>query len=297
MRPGTAAASSRLILSIVLALVLALVRSFTSPTPTPILTPTMSAATLREEDVTIPPSSDGGVRLAAKVFNRRSPVAVILTHPYGPLGGNMYNNVIVKLTQSLAREGFTTVRFNARGVAPSTGRTSWRGLKEKADLEAVCQYVLTQLEEPPARLVLIGYSHGSVVASAVAGEMPEVLAYAAIAYPFSVAWALTLFHQGRFLAAASQGGKPKLFLMGTEDNFTGIGAFRAKVKALPSPLEVVEIKGADHFFFGIEHKVWEPIHGWLKRVLGTVDLKALMSQPTSTPIGVVDELADAHHEL
>jgi alpha/beta superfamily hydrolase len=80
-------------------------------------------------------------------------------------------------------------------------------------VEAVCRYALTQLEEPPARLVVIGYSHGSVVASAVAGEMPEVMAYAAIAYPFSVAWALTLFHQGSFLAAASQGSKPKLFVM------------------------------------------------------------------------------------
>lgn len=71
------------------------------------------AATLREEDVTI--EGSGGVRLAAKVCNRRSPIAVVLAHPYGPLGGNMYNNVVVKVTQSLAREGFTTLRFNARG--------------------------------------------------------------------------------------------------------------------------------------------------------------------------------------
>jgi alpha/beta superfamily hydrolase len=95
-----------------------------------------------------------------------------------------------------------------------------------------------------------------------------VLAYAAIAYPFSVSWALTLFHQGRFLAAACQGDKPKLFIMGTDDNFTGIGAFRARVKAIPSPLEVVEVKAADHFFFGIEHKVCEAVHGWLQRVGG-----------------------------
>ena len=293
MRPGSAAACRLVVIllaALAILLLVGVVDCFTSPSPT-----TMSAATLREEEVTIPGSD--GVRLAARVCNRRSPVAVVLTHPYGPLGGNMYNNVIVKLTQSLAREGFTTVRFNARGVAPSTGKTSWRGLKEKGDLGAVCQHVLTELEEPPARLVLIGYSHGSVVASAVAGEMPEVLAYAAIAYPFSVAWALTLFNHGRFLAAASQGSKPKLFLMGTLDNFTGIETFRARVKALPSPLEVVEVKGADHFFFSIESKISEAVDGWLKRVLGTSDLKALMSQPASTQVGVADEVADGHQEL
>lgn len=59
-------------------------------------------------------------------------------------------------------------------MPPSTGRASWRGLKEKADLAAVCRFALTQLEEPPGRLVLIGYSHGGILTSAVAGEMPEV---------------------------------------------------------------------------------------------------------------------------
>lgn len=168
-------------------------------------------------------------------------------------------------------------------MPPSTGRTSWRGLKEKADVEAVCRYALTQLEAPPARLVLIGYSHGSLVIAAVGGEMPEVLAYAAIAFPFSVAWALTLFHQGAFLAAAARGSKPKLFLMGTEDNFTGINTFRARVKALPSPLEVVEVKGADHFFFGIETKVSGAVLSWLQRVRACMRVAlAIPESPAST---------------
>jgi hypothetical protein len=77
--------------------------------------PRARTATLLEDDIMIEASD--GVRLAAKVCNRRSPIAVVLAHPYGPLGGNRNNNVIVKLTQFMAREGFSTIRFNARGGA------------------------------------------------------------------------------------------------------------------------------------------------------------------------------------
>lgn len=184
-----------------------------------------------------------GERLDLEILQKtQSPIAFVISHPYGSLGGNMYNNVVFALTQHLARHGFTTIRFNFRGVAPSTGRASWRGGGEKDDMTAVCRYALSSLPDPPETLILIGYSFGSLIASAVAGEMAEVYAYAAIAYPFTYSWALTLFHHNRYLTAASLGNKPKLFLMGTQDNFTGIGTFERRVQEMPSPLEVVTIK-------------------------------------------------------
>ena len=143
-------------------------------------------------------------------------------------------------------------------------------------MQAVCQYALTQLDQPPRKLLIIGYSFGSVVGSAVGGEMPEVHAYAAISYPFSVAFALTLFQQARFLTSAAQGNKPKLFVMGTQDQFTGISAFLAKVKRLPSPIEVATLEGLDHFFFGHEAKLCALVQGWLEKILGTKDLKAFL---------------------
>ena len=42
-------------------------------------------------------------------------VAVIVTHPYSLLGGNMENNVVYSVAHRLAWRGFTTVRFNFRG--------------------------------------------------------------------------------------------------------------------------------------------------------------------------------------
>lgn len=47
------------------------------------------------------------------------------------------------------------------------------GLGEYNDMKAACDYVLS-LPEPPSRLIVIGYSYGSIVGSAVAGDMPQV---------------------------------------------------------------------------------------------------------------------------
>lgn len=261
-------------------LVLAAVDQDTSTTIIPIATSTMQppprpSATFQEEDVFIPSSDD--VQIASKISNKHSPIAVVISHPYGPLGGNMMNNVVWAMTQHLSRFGFTTLRFNFRGVAPSTGRTSWTGAGEKEDMRAVCEYALTQLESPPQKLLIIGYSHGSVVGSALGGEMPQVHAYAAIAYPFSVAFALTLFRQGGYFTSAAKGEKPKLFVMGSQDQFTGIGTFIRKVKLLPSPTEVVTMEGVDHFFFGKEKALCEVVQAWLEKVMGAHDLKGFLT--------------------
>jgi len=94
----------------------------------------------------------------------------------------------------------------------------------------------------------------------------QVLAYGAIAYPLSVSWALTLFHHNQCLTEAHSIGKPKLLLMGTQDNFTGIAKFHSGVGSFGSPMEVVVVQGADHFFFGKEAVVCRAVHDWLQKV-------------------------------
>src|SRR5690348_9304477 len=40
--------------------------------------------------------------------------AIIIAHPYGPLGGNINNNVVVSLHKGFSEKGFLTVSFNFR---------------------------------------------------------------------------------------------------------------------------------------------------------------------------------------
>ncbi|KAG0178784.1 hypothetical protein DFQ29_003028 [Apophysomyces sp. BC1021] len=46
---------------------------------------------------------------------------VIIAHPYGPLGGNMQNNVVVALHKFFANRGYVTVRLNFRSFDFVTG--------------------------------------------------------------------------------------------------------------------------------------------------------------------------------
>lgn len=96
--------------------------------------------------------------------------------------------------------------------------------------------------------------------------LSQVLAYAAISYPSSVSWALTLFHGSRFLNEAKEGKKPRLLVMGTEDNFTSLPNFNRMAQAFPSPKDVAIVRGSDHFFFGKEKLLCRIVQEWLQKV-------------------------------
>ena len=45
---------------------------------------------------------------------RNAEVALVITHPYGPLGGNMDNNVVQAVYDAAEKAGFAAVCFNFR---------------------------------------------------------------------------------------------------------------------------------------------------------------------------------------
>ncbi len=89
--------------------------------------------------------------------NRR--VALVCTHPWRVMGGDMNNNVPAFLASTFARLGYTTAKFNFRGGTFS------RGAAEIEDVKAVCR-LLQQLQNPPEAIFLIGYSYGSMISNA-----------------------------------------------------------------------------------------------------------------------------------
>ncbi len=64
-------------------------------------------------------SLEDGVQLEAQIFQPTSDVSnghigVVLAHPYGPLGGDMNNNVVSFLYKYFTQKNYTVVRFNSR---------------------------------------------------------------------------------------------------------------------------------------------------------------------------------------
>ncbi len=159
----------------------------------------------------------------ARGGNRR--VALVCTHPWAVMGGNMTNNVPSFLCSYFARLGFLTLKFNFGNG------TFTRGHGELEDVEAACRFLREQLSSesessssasqspasslPPTLIYLVGYSYGSMIANAAAGSLDCVSGFVGVSTPFSVFWALSLFN-GKRLLEMSHCAKPKLLISGQQ---------------------------------------------------------------------------------
>ncbi|KAI9354557.1 Alpha/Beta hydrolase protein, partial [Zopfochytrium polystomum] len=190
---------------------------------------------------------------------------VIITHPYGRLGGNLHNNVVESCFQYFSGEGFMTVRFNFRGVGQSTGSSTLRGNGELDDVLSVYRYVKERPNLAPRHFILCGYSYGSIATGAVCPDIPECIGLISIAYPAGVLWFLTMGNSSRFTEGirSVRENMPKLFIMGSKDNFTSVKSFQDFVASIPQPRQVKLIDGIDHFWFESEHIITECINLWM----------------------------------
>ncbi|MFZ2736882.1 MAG: alpha/beta fold hydrolase [Burkholderiaceae bacterium] len=83
----------------------------------------------------------------------------VIAHPHPLFGGTMDNKVVQTLARAFVQCGWTTVRFNFRGVGASQGAFD-NGLGEAQDLLAVIEQ-----SAPSGTLALAGFSFGSYVTS------------------------------------------------------------------------------------------------------------------------------------
>lgn len=90
----------------------------------------------------------------------------------------------------------------------------------------------------------------------------EIVGSISIAYPFSVLWALVLFNTREFLTL-SKCELPKLFILGTDDNFTSVSSFQSYLSTYPSPKQIELLPNCDHFFWGNEKKLQPIIQNWI----------------------------------
>lgn len=94
--------------------------------------------------------------------------AVLICHPNPVQGGTMLNKVVSTLQRTARDAGYVTLRFNYRGVGQSAGSHDM-GEGEVADAQAAAAWL--QAAHPGLPLVLIGFSFGGFVATALAGRL------------------------------------------------------------------------------------------------------------------------------
>ncbi|HAL69521.1 MAG TPA: alpha/beta hydrolase [Pseudomonas sp.] len=94
--------------------------------------------------------------------------AVLICHPNPVQGGTMLNKVVSTLQRSARDAGYVTLRFNYRGVGQSAGSHDM-GQGEVADAQAAAAWL--RAAHPGLPLVLMGFSFGGFVATALAGRL------------------------------------------------------------------------------------------------------------------------------
>ena len=81
--------------------------------------------------------------------------AVIICHPHPLYGGDMDNNVVHSLSETLTQASFVSFRFNFRGVGASQGEFG-QGISEQEDVKAAISFISTLREADSGRIGLAG---------------------------------------------------------------------------------------------------------------------------------------------
>jgi uncharacterized protein len=110
-----------------------------------------------EREVTI---ASGNHLLEAGYDQSEGGATAVICHPHPLYGGDMDNNVVLALKETLRIYGWGTLRFNFRGVAGSTGQHGG-GQGDVEDLLAAAAFLRQQTQAP---VHVAGYSYGAWIA-------------------------------------------------------------------------------------------------------------------------------------
>jgi alpha/beta superfamily hydrolase len=172
----------------------------------------------------------------------------VIAHPHPLFGGTMDNKVVQTLARAFVQNGWTSIRFNFRGVGASQGEHD-NGVGEAQDL----LFLIEQLA-PQGALALAGFSFGAFVTShALAALHPnrdveKIVLVGTAAARFQVAPIAPELHERT------------LVIHGEADDTVPLAS--AMDWARPQALPVLVVPGGGHFFHGQlpQLKTWVARH-------------------------------------
>lgn len=173
----------------------------------------------------------------------------MVAHPHPLYGGDLYNPVVEAVARAYGEAGYTTLRFNFRGVGGSQGEYA-QGIGEQQDIQAA----LSLLEGlGKVSLDLVGYSFGAWVTALGAPAFDAAQRLILIAPPVS------------FFDFVPIATLPKLALViaGSEDTIGGVEAIKAASGRWNPEARLTIIQGADHFFAGQTEPLYRVITAFL----------------------------------
>lgn len=170
-----------------------------------------------------------------------APIALIL-HPNPQYGGTMNNKVVYALYRTFAELGFTTLRFNFRGVGHSEGGFD-NGEGELNDAASALDWLQT-INPQSSSCYIGGFSYGAWIAMQLLMRRPELDGFISVAPPADR-------YDFSFLAPCPV---PGLILQGAKDDivpYTFVAKLADKLQQQRGiKIDYTQIPEGDHFFSG-----------------------------------------------
>ena len=191
-----------------------------------------------EEKVTF---TSEGYEIEGLLDRKDSDRGFVVTHPHPLYGGDMHNYVVETVMNAYQKSGYTTLRFNFRGVGKSRGVYD-NGIGEQQDVLSAIAYLsdagMTQID-------LAGYSFGAWVNAGQKCKDAPVRNMVMISPPVG------------FMDFYPLSPIPNLNLVitGSRDDIAPEGLIRKMVPAWNQKTRFEVIRGADHFYMGYLEKL------------------------------------------
>ncbi len=188
-----------------------------------------------------------------------TPPIALLLHPHPLHGGTMNNRVVFQIFQIFVRNGFSTLRFNFRGVGRSQGAYD-EGPGELGDAAAALDWL--QATNPDAPQCWIGgFSFGAWICMQLLMRRPEINSFIAMAPPANK-------YDFTFLAPCPASG---MIIHGADDTFVPVDSVAALNEKLSLQKRITidyrVVPGANHFFEDKVDELADNVEDYLTKVL------------------------------
>jgi alpha/beta superfamily hydrolase len=187
----------------------------------------------KEERITF---SSGKLNLEGLLAQGGRARGLVISHPHPLYGGEMRNPVVRIVQEVFSEKGWTTLRFNFRGVGRSQGKYD-EGVGEQEDVRAAVRHLQgLGIRE----IYLAGYSFGAWVNAQAALDFPEAAGSILVAPPQAMLDFSFLKDDGRI----------RLVIVGEWDSFGPLEEVKKIFGEMNPPPPLIVIPEADHFFDG-----------------------------------------------
>lgn len=193
-----------------------------------------------EEQVTLEAND---LRLEGRFSPGAAPFSALITHPHPLFGGSMDNNVVWTAVRAFGERGWSTLRFNFRGVGASSG-SHGGGVAEVEDVVAAADFLKSRVSGP---CFLVGYSFGAAVAARALLQGLDAAGGVLISPPIA-------FMDLDFLMDT-----PRLCLVvaGDRDDLCPLADVKNFCRRHQPPVDLRVVSGADHFYGGREKELFD----------------------------------------